>query len=134
MLSKVFLAAVGLMYLGLALWCSFYPAMTSDKVGFQLEHGSGQSEFLVIYGGLELGLSLLFLLPLIQPQFLHSSLVACLLIHACLVLFRTVSLFLYSDLEQFTYNLAIGEWVILISSIVCLVWKSGSSKTGVSYT
>ena len=127
MMARIFLAVVGLLYLGLAVWCSLAPATTSEKVGFELKPGSGQSEFLVIYGGLELGLALLFLLPLVRPEFLTGSLVACVLIHACLVLFRTISLFLYRDLEPITWKLAIGEWVILALAALCLAWTRGES-------
>jgi len=127
MIAKLFLTLVGIIYLGLAVWCSVSPAVTSEKVGFELNPGSGQSEFLVIYGGLELGLSLIFLLPLVRDNFLTSSLLACVLIHACLVAFRTVSLFLYSDISSMTYKLAVGEWVILILALVCLVYSSNKS-------
>ena len=127
MIAKIFLTLVGAMYLGLAVWCSVSPAVTSDKVGFDLKPGSGQSEFLVIYGGLELGLALIFLLPLIRADCLTSSLLGCVLIHACLVAFRTVSLFLYSDISSMTYKLAIGEWVILILAVVCLFYSSNET-------
>jgi FtsH-binding integral membrane protein len=120
MVAKGFLAIVGLMYLALAIWCSVAPAITSNKVGFELKPGSGQSEFLVIYGGLELGLCLIFLVPLVREEYLASSLLACVLIHACLVAFRTASLFLYSDISSMTYKLAIGEWIILIAALVCM--------------
>ncbi len=121
MISKIFLAIVGLVYLGLAVWCSVAPTVTSDKVGFELKSGSGQSEFLVIYGGLELAMALIFFLPWVRSDYLASSLLACVLIHACLVAFRTISFFLYSDISAMTYRLAIGEWTILILAVVCMV-------------
>ena len=62
--TKIFLAAVGAAYVGLAAWCAFRPAQASSSVGFDLRPGAGQSEFLVVYGGLELALGLAFLLPL----------------------------------------------------------------------
>ena len=127
MIAKIFLAVVGLMYLGLAVWCSVAPAMTSEKVGFDLKPGSGQSEFLVIYGGLELGLALIFLLPLVRSDYLASSLLACVLIHACLVAFRSISFFLYSDMSAMTYRLAIGEWVILILAVACMVFTNNKA-------
>jgi hypothetical protein len=127
MIAKVFLALVGAMYLGLAVWCSVSPAVTSEKVGFELEPGSGQSEFLVIYGGLEFGLALIFLLPLVRADYLTSSLLACVLIHACLVAFRTLSLFLYSDISSMTYRLAVGEWVILVLALYCMFFSNNET-------
>lgn len=120
MITKIFLALVGVMYLGLAIWCTLSPDVTSAKLGFELNSGSGQSEFIVIYGGLELAMSLIFLLPLIRKDSLIGSLLACVVIHACLVAFRTYSLLVYSDISGMTYQLAIGEWVLLILSLTCL--------------
>ena len=119
--SKIFLALSGMLYAGLAVWCSVSPAVTSEKVGFEIKPGSGQSEFLTIYGGLEMGMALIFLLPLVHSEFLFSSMIACVLIHACLVAFRTIGFFLYSDFSSITYKLAAGEWVILILGIICLL-------------
>ena len=120
MITKTFLALVGIMYLGLAIWCTVSPVVTSEKLGFELKPGSGQSEFLVIYGGLELGMALIFLLPLLREDCVVGSLLACVIIHACLVAFRMYSLFAYSDISAMTYQLAIGEGVILFFSVVCL--------------
>ena len=124
--TKIFLTLVGLLYAALAIWCSVAPQTTSGKVGFELKPGTGESEFLTIYGGLEMGLALVLLLPLVRNEFLFNSLLACLLIHACLVTFRTIGFFLYSDLSRMTYLLAAGEWIILLVSIACLfVVKNG---------
>jgi hypothetical protein len=122
-MARLFLAAVGLLYAYLAVWCSLQPAQTSSLVGFDLRPGSGQSEFLVVYGGLELGLALVFLWPLWRPQQVQSSLLACLLIHGCLVVFRSVSFGLYSDIQAMTYKLAAGEWLIFLVA-AWLTWRT----------
>lgn len=122
MIPRIFLTLIGIVYLYLAVWCSLMPERTSRLVGFDLIPGSGQSEFLVIYGGLESAMALIFLLPLVRPRQLESSLLSCLIIHACLVLFRTVSFFLYSDIEPMTRKLAFYEWLIFLSAAV-LVWR-----------
>lgn len=110
------------------------PERTSRLVGFDLMPGSGQSEFLVIYGGLELAMALIFLLPLIRPSQLQSSLMTCLIIHACIVLFRSVSFFLYSDIQPMTRKLAFYEWLIFLSAAV-LVWREAKrQKTHDSFT
>ncbi len=126
--TKIFLVVVGLLYLGLAIWCSFDPQTTSAKVGFELQPGSGESEFVTVYGGLELGMALIFFLPLVWNEATRFSGVSCLLIHACLVLFRTISFFNFAGIDSFTYRLAIGEWVILLVSVAMLLtFKSASN-------
>lgn len=113
-MTRFYLAVVGLLYIGLALWCSFDPATTSKKVGFTLNGDSGQSEFLTVYGGLEFAMGLIFLLPLLRPEATSFSLLSCLLIHGSLVAFRTISFVLYRNISGMTTSLATGEWVILI--------------------
>lgn len=115
---RSFIACVGLLYLVLAFWCAFSPEATSQSVGFTLQSGSGQSEFLTVYGGLELGLGILFLLPLFKQEYLRFSLLTCVIIHGSLVFFRTIGFFIYSGFESITFNLAAGEWLIFVISLV----------------
>ncbi len=121
--AKIYLTVIGLLYLGLALWCTLSPATTSRKVGFEMIGGSGRSEFMTVYGGLEFGLALVFLLPWVNRDWTGFALASCLLIHGALVIFRTASFVRYSEFESLTRNLAIGEWVILIAGLV--IWWLG---------
>ncbi|MFO0978126.1 MAG: DUF4345 family protein [Planctomycetaceae bacterium] len=121
MVGRLFLAATGILYLYLALWCSFQPQATSSLVGFQLQGGSGQSEFLTVYGGLEFGLGLVLIWPIVRPQVTREILWCCFVIHASLVVFRTIGFVLYSDIRTTTWKLAAGEWVILIASAALLL-------------
>ncbi|MEY3457264.1 MAG: hypothetical protein RL215_421 [Planctomycetota bacterium] len=120
-MTRLFCTGVGILYAYLAAWCSLSPQETSRLVGFELRPGSGQSEFLVVYGGLELGLALILLWPLVQPSAARLALVNCTLIHGCLVVFRTVSFGLFRGIEPMTWKLAAGEWVIFLAG-AGLLW------------
>ena len=120
MVIKAFLALVGLLYLVLALWCTLLPAKTSEHVGFALIGGSGQSEYMTVYGGLEFGMALLFLLPLVKPDSTNVVLLACLLIHGSLVLFRSLAFFRFDDIGSTTVTLAVVEWVLALVSLALL--------------
>lgn len=126
MIAKLFLGLVSLLYLALSIWCTVAPATTSAKVGFERVGGSGRSEFLVIYGGLELAMALLFAAPLVDASFLRFSLWSCLVIHACLVAYRTAGYFVFSDIAPMTHRLAAGEWVILLCAAICFFWSESS--------
>ena len=119
MLTRILLAVVGAMYVSLGIWCAVQPAKTSRTVGLEILPGAGQSEFLTIYGGLEVGLGLAFLLPLLWNSFERPALVFCLLVHAGIVLFRTIGFFAFSGLPRTTMMFAAVEWVILL---LCL-WR-----------
>ncbi|APZ92270.1 hypothetical protein [Fuerstiella marisgermanici] len=115
--QQIYLSIVGLLYLGLGIWCSVSPQETSTKVGFQLVGGSGRSEFLTVYGGLEFGIGLLLLLPLVRSTATEPVMIGCILIHGSLVAFRTAGFLMFADIGSMTVKLAVGEWVILLAGL-----------------
>jgi len=121
--AKIFLLVMGVLYLLLALWCILKPDATSEAVGFRLTPGSGQSEYLAVYGGLQLGMGLFFLLPLLRGDFILPCLLGCTLIHAAIVLCRTVGFFLYANIAPTTRYLAGVEWAILTSCVFFWWWS-----------
>lgn len=122
MIAKAYLLVVSLLYFGLAIWCSVSPATTSNKVGFDLRGGSGQSEFMTVYGGLEFGIALVFALSMFRDTTVNYGVLACVIIHASLVVFRSISLLIYQGLDPFTYRLAIGEWVVALAGLAVLLF------------
>jgi len=128
MIAKTYLVATALIYAALAIWCSLQPNTTSTKVGFSLQGDTGSSEFLTVYGGLEMGLALVLIACVLRPEFTLAGVVACVLIHGSLVVFRTISLFLYPGVESLTWRLAMGEWVIFLAGIAIL-WMNRSGKS-----
>jgi hypothetical protein len=129
-MTRGYLAVVGLAYWALAVWCAVLPETTSASVGFDLRPGSGQSEYLTVYGGLEFGLGLVFLAPLWRPEMTRFSLLTCLAIHASLVAFRSASFLLYANIPSMTYGLAAGEWVILLSSAALAARRAARRSPG----
>jgi len=122
---RIWLTLIGVLYLLLAAWCTLDPKSTSQSVGFTLQGGSGQSEFLVVYGGLELALGLVFLWPLWQKAVTHYALTVCVTVHGCLVLFRSVGFLLFAGIGSTTYSLAVGEWLIFLISLgICLTRRT----------
>lgn len=112
--ARIFLALVGVIYVALALWCALKPQTTAGSIGFQLKPGAGESEYTTVYGGLQLALGLLFLWPMMRSEMLWPMLVACLVVHTSLVVFRTVSLMLYANIPAMTYGFAASEWVVAL--------------------
>lgn len=48
------------LYALFAAWCTFAPSQTAKSVGYETFSRSGVSEYLVVYGGLQLGLGIFF--------------------------------------------------------------------------
>lgn len=116
-MARTFLAVVGATYIFLAIWCAAQPDATARSVGFKLISGSGQSEYFVVYGGLELALGIAFIWPLRRKEDTVGALRLCCLVHSCLVVFRTVSFFQFSDIGRTTYVLAAVECLILVATL-----------------
>ncbi|MBA2116354.1 hypothetical protein [Bremerella alba] len=127
--ARIFLAIVGAAYLLLGIWCAVAPEQTSKSVGFNLEPGSGQSEFFTVYGGLEFAWGLIFLMPLLMTDATRPILIACVLVHGMAVLFRAISFFLFTGMGSTTYVLAGTEWVIFLTSVVFLASTVAIPKT-----
>lgn len=119
-MARLFLAIVGAAYIFLGVWCGAMPDRTAKSVGFALTPGSGQSEYFVVYGGLELALGIAFLWPMRQKEDTEFALRLCCLIHSCLVVFRTASFFRFSGIGTTTFVLAGVEWLILFGTL--FVW------------
>lgn len=119
-MSRTLLTLVGALYVGLAMWCTVDPEQTSAKVGLLRQGGQGHSEYLVIYGGLQLSLGLMFLLPLVRKSAHSTMLMVCVIVHLCLVTFRTAAFLQFAGFTRMTYQLAAGEWIILLLS--CGAW------------
>jgi hypothetical protein len=122
-MARIFLAIVGGAYLLLAAWCALKPEQTAASVGYELRAGSGRSEYFTVYGGLQAGLGLLFLWPLIRPDSTATMLLACLIVHAAIVVFRSLSFALFAELQSTTLILAGVEWAILLAT-AAVQWQS----------
>lgn len=120
MIPRIYLTAAALMYVGLAIYCSVAPQKASDTVHLERIGAGGKSEFLVIYGGLELAMAAIFLLPYTKLLSDRQALWILILIHAILVAFRTASILIYGMPPASTQKLAIGEWVVLLSALLVL--------------
>lgn len=130
-MMRFFLTLIGIIYVLLAIWCAVAPDATSQAVGFIVKPGSGQSEFLTVYGGLELALGIVFLWPLYQKEVTRFSLYVCLIVHGCLVLFRTIGFFVFTGFGSTTYSLAGGEWLIFLMSLTLCILTKRSTKTSI---
>jgi hypothetical protein len=57
---QVYLYVNAVLYAVLALWCTLMPARTAASLGYVTLSSGGRSEYLVVYGGLQLGLAYIF--------------------------------------------------------------------------
>lgn len=127
--ARIFLFVLALLYIGLGIWCAVAPSTTSKKVGFDLIGEAGRSEFMTVYGGLEVGMGIMFALLAWRPESIAYGLLACVAVHGGIVAFRTASFFLFDAMHGMVVRLAISEWLILlISSALLLMLRQTSGS------
>ncbi len=82
------LIVIGAIYVVLGIWCTVTPRAAAKAVGFELPGPGGMSEFITVYGGIEVGLGLAMILTALDPQLRRGGLAFALVFSAMLPLFR----------------------------------------------
>jgi hypothetical protein len=120
-MSAIYLYVNAVLYLIFALWCTIGMSRTAPAMGFTSLANGGRSEYLAIYGGLQIGLAISFWLLARNPEWHKPGILFALVLYAPIVLFRLVSLARYWPVGNVTLAtaalevvlLAIGAWLYL---------------------
>ncbi len=118
---KAYLLANALLYVLFAAWCTFAPEKTSAALGLQAINGSGRSEILTVYGGLQAGLALLFAVFACFESLQTAGLLAAACLYVPLAIWRVATLAFGSDVQSTTYVVAALE-VLLALAAIALLW------------
>ncbi len=81
-MAAVYLYVNAALYLLFAVWCTFAPSSTAKNIGYSALSNGGHSEYLVIYGGLQLGLAMLFWLVARSPATLRLGVLVAIGLYA----------------------------------------------------
>lgn len=125
-MPKAFLIFNGVLYIALALWCTILPTQTSQAIGFGLPNNSARSEYIVVYGGLELAMGAFFLLCAFRPGMIGAGLWFALLTYGCLMIFRWGTILTLKDLSAFIYTMVAVETAMTAVS-AWLVWRHAAT-------
>ncbi len=109
-------------YFVLAVVCTVRPSPTASGIGFVELNHSGRSEYLVVYGGLQLGLACFYFLLARDPASTRIGLLLSLLLYAPMVAYRTVSLWIYWPTSAVTLGTAALEILLLLWAFI--LWRN----------
>ena len=115
---KAYLILNALLYLGLALWCSLRHEQTSRAGGFLALDNSGHSEYLVIYGGLQLGLAMFYGYLASSPDLHRTGIVFSLMLYLPIFLYRIVTMIAYRPVGAITLGTAALELALLAGAAI----------------
>lgn len=117
-MTSVYLAINAIMYLGFGIWCGLSPYWTSEAVGFNLIGQKGMSEYTAVYGGLQFGIGLFYLLSVLDSKLTYPALVFSVCFYPSLAIFRTYSIFKHGSDLQSAYYFFSAEVLLSIFAII----------------
>lgn len=98
-----FLWINAVMYVGFAVWCTVLPTKTAGAIGFTFAKASAKSEYVTVYGGLEMGMALFFLFAALSPSLRTAGLLFALVLYGCLALWRIGTVLTMEGIGTFPY-------------------------------
>jgi hypothetical protein len=104
-MAVVFLWVNAALYAAFAAWCAVLPDKTSSAIGFGFLNPGAKSEFITVYGGLELGMALFFMFAALNPSMHTVGLLFALCLYACLAVFRAYTLLTIDGIGTFPYTM-----------------------------
>ncbi len=110
------------LYVVFAAWCTFASSQTAKAIGYEALSRSGVSEYLVVYGGLQLGLGLFFLYCAKAGE-QRIGLMLALAIYAPIVIYRAATLIRQWPVANTTLYTALLEAAMLLGALA-LWWRA----------
>ena len=125
-MTKYYLLINAMLYVLFVLWCTFAREHTARASGYLTQNNDGWVEYLVIYGGLQLGLAAFYAYTAFHPQYHRIALIFSLFIYATIVIYRIGAAWAYWPVSRVTLSVAALEIALLIGAIVVFA-KSGDA-------
>jgi hypothetical protein len=114
---KIYLYFNAVLYVLFAAWCSLSPTNTSNNIGFLSLSSGGKSEYLVVYGGLQLGLAIAFWLLARDPSLWKIGMLLSIALYAPIVLYRIVTVARFWPVPSLTLGTGALEIALLIGAL-----------------
>ena len=109
------------LYLLFAIWCSVAPSRTASGIGYSTLTSGGRCEYLVVYGGLQAGLAIMFWLLARDVALRRPGVLIALALYIPIVIFRLSSMISLWPVGSITVATACLEIALLIGGVIVYV-------------
>jgi len=109
-----------ILYAAFAAWCTLSPAATARAIGYLQRNAGGESEYRVIYGGLQLGLALVFAFLAWRSELWALGLKFALALYMPIVAYRFATVAVFWPVPRLT--LAVGAMESVLLALAVLLW------------
>ena len=117
-MTMIYLWINAALYAVFAIMCATRVKATARSIGYPSLTPSGVSEYLTVYGGLQVGLAAFFAWTAYQPALHAIGLIFALCLYAPIVLFRWASVLRQWPVTAMTLSIGILEAGLLAAAIV----------------
>lgn len=109
-------------YAVFAAWCTLSPWKTATNLGYASLSSGGRSEYLVVYGGLQLGLALIYaLLARGDASLVRFGVLASVCLYAPIVVYRAITVLRIWPAPSLTLTVGALELGLLAVAVVLLM-------------
>lgn len=116
---KTYLWFNAVLYAVFAAWCTLSPWRTATNIGYLSLSQGGRSEYLVVYGGLQLGLAAIFLLLARgDPGLVRFGVLASACLYAPIVAYRIVTVARFWPVGPTTLAVGTLEFLLLVAAVL----------------
>ena len=123
-MQAIYLYINAALYLLFAVWCTVASDSTSTNLGYRVLSAGGRSEYLVIYGGLQVGLALMFWLLARDSQYQRLGILISAAIYVPIVLYRVITVAKNWPVPALTLGTGILEATLMVAALVLLRTRS----------
>jgi hypothetical protein len=118
-----YLAFNAVLYAALGAWCALAPESTSAFLGLTLVGPAGRSEYLAVYGGLQLGFAAFFGLAVAAPRHRASALGFAALVYGGIVVLRTTAVVRFGFAALGNARFAYVLEIVLLAAALALLLR-----------
>jgi hypothetical protein len=112
-------------YVGFAAWITVNPWGTAQAAGYQSLSSGGRTEYLAVYGGLQLGVAAFYAWSALTPGQQRAGLMFSLFLYVGIVAYRSISLWKYWPVSRVTLSVATLEILLLLGALAIYLRDSG---------
>lgn len=116
-MAQVYLYLNSLLFFSIAVRSTWAPRSTATGLGFLKLSDQGRAEYLVVYGGLQLGLVVLFFLLASNPAYFRLGLLISAVFYAPILLYRTGASLLNRPVPSSVLGTIVLEAVLLVAAL-----------------
>lgn len=128
-MPRLYLLTNAVLYLALAVLCTVKHLETSKGTGYLTLSAAGHSEYLVIYGGLQLGLAGFFAYMAREPSSYYAGVLFGVILYGPIVVYRGITLLIYRPTSAVTLGTAALELILLVWGLVAWRFLAANGRT-----